>query len=101
MIIISNIRKTSVFITNNLEEETKNSNISDPVDEKTIEVQDEKNVINREQIISQEINDEDKNTENLPKVNKTNIQKVIDIRINNSFAAASKKLKSDLEKNNS
>lgn len=46
------------------------------------------------QNISQEINEETKNDDNLPKVNKNN--DILKIRINNSFANADKKMKTEL-----
>lgn len=71
------------------------------VDEIKTETKNEKNDAdisqNNEKNISQEIKVEEKNEENLPKVNKSNKKDIIEIRINNSFTNANKKMKTDLE----
>lgn len=91
MIIISNIRfdgqeVQSIQFENIVDEQTE---IHEEITEKPIK--------NEEKNISQEINDKKQEVKDLPIVN--NNQNIIDIRINNSFANANKKLKCDLENN--
>ena len=92
MIIISNVN----FDNNNVTRETKSIKVEESEElPSEIEIKED---IPEEKIISQEIKDEPEIEESLPKVN-TNIEDVINIRINNSFANADKKMKSDLENN--
>ena len=93
MIIVSNLPFADSKKNNNSQIIKENDNIES---EKLIS---EKPQIN-EKNISQEINIEEKTRkeeENLPKVNTVDKQKIIEIRINNSFADANKKMKTDLE----
>ena len=91
MIIISNM---NLAISKN--DVTKVSDIPKPVS-KTEEIEKSSSKKLDEKDISQEIKTNIIEEQNLPKVNRNNKNDIINIRINNSFTNANKKLKSDLE----
>lgn len=91
MIIISNITVPNSSV--NVELSTNQQKI----DEKGQEIHQEIREV-KEENISQEIKDEEIIKESLPVVNASN-EDLINIRINNSFTNADKKMKSDLETN--
>ena len=91
MIIVSNISLDN--------QNVENINLKKIEDKKTVIKEETVDIIpkNEDENISQEINNDDIVEDSLLTVN--NDQNIIDIRINNSFANANKKMKSDLENN--
>ena len=97
MIIISNIVSTAKITNTSSKPEMEEQDL----ERTAIELKEnpENNAVNEVQIISQEIKEEENSEENSLKVNNNIQTELINIRINNSFTNANKKMKSDLEKN--